>query len=62
MYGWWRGEGVLSIDQGGNASVRDVLTLELRYPGTWGRSWRCLVFKGVNPMDGWLYLSQELGR
>ena len=34
VYGWWRGEGVLDIDQGGNASVRDALTLEIPYPGT----------------------------
>ena len=34
VYGWWRGEEVLGIDQDGNASVRDVLTLERRYPGT----------------------------
>ena len=26
--GWWHGEGVLDIDQGGNASVRDALTLD----------------------------------
>ena len=33
MDGWaycWHDAGVLGIDQGGNASVRDVLTLEMR--------------------------------